>query len=67
MYGYPVKLTTKVGQLLEGIAFDTARDDSGNECLKLKTKSTDILVVLDQIVKLETLVANPHFSVVVFK
>ncbi|MDA0107773.1 Rho-binding antiterminator [Vibrio sp. La 4.2.2] len=67
MYRYPVKLTMKVGQLLEGIALDTARDESNNECLKLIAKETDVLVILDEINKLEVLVDNPHFSEVVFK
>ncbi|MCG9659110.1 hypothetical protein VME0621_03642 [Vibrio mediterranei] len=67
MYRYPVKLTMKVGLLLEGIALDTARDESNNECLKLNVKETDVLVILDEINKLEVLVENPHFSEVVFK
>ncbi|MFM2663479.1 transcriptional antiterminator Rof [Vibrio mediterranei] len=67
MYRYPVKLTMKVGLLLEGIALDTVRDESNNECLKLNVKETDVLVILDEINKLEVLVENPHFSEVVFK
>lgn len=67
MCRYPVKLTMKVGQPLEGIALDTARDEINNECLKLNVKETDILVILDEINKLEVLVENPHFSEVVFK
>ncbi|KFA97141.1 Rho-binding antiterminator [Vibrio sp. ER1A] len=67
MYRYPVKLTMKVGLPLEGIALDTARDESNNECLKLNVKETDVLVILDEINKLEVLVENPHFSEVVFK
>ncbi|MDD9197419.1 Rho-binding antiterminator [Aliivibrio sp. S3MY1] len=67
LYRYPVKLTMKVGESIKGVALDTSRNESKNECIKLNTNETEILVELDGISKLEVLVDNPHFSKVIFK
>ncbi|MUL09827.1 Rho-binding antiterminator [Aliivibrio fischeri] len=67
LYRYPVKLTMKVGESIKGVALDTSRNESKNECIKLNTNETEILVELDGIAKLEVLVDNPHFSKVIFK
>ncbi|MDD9197475.1 Rho-binding antiterminator [Aliivibrio sp. S3MY1] len=64
---YPVRLTMKVGESIKGVALDTSRNESKNECIKLNTNETEILVELDGISKLEVLVDNPHFSEVIFK
>ncbi|KAB2823138.1 MULTISPECIES: Rho-binding antiterminator [Aliivibrio] len=67
LYRYPVRLTMKVGESIKGVALDTSRNESKNECIKLNTNETEILVELDGISKLEVLVDNPHFSEVIFK
>ncbi len=67
LYRYPVRLTMKVGESIKGVALDTSRNESKNECIKLNTNETEILVELDGISKLEVLVDNPHFSEVTFK
>ena len=67
LYRYPVKLTMKVGESIKGVALDTSRNESKNECIKLNTNETEILVELDGISKLEVLIDNPHFSEVIFK
>ncbi len=67
LYRYPVRLTMKVGEAIRGVALDTIRNESRNECIKLNTDETDILVELDGIAKLEVLIDNPHFTEVIFK
>ncbi len=67
LYRYPVRLTMEVGESIKGVALDTSRNESKNECIKLNTNETEILVELDGISKLEVLVDNPHFSEVIFK
>ncbi|MEW6997451.1 Rho-binding antiterminator [Colwelliaceae bacterium BS250] len=67
LFRYPVKLTMKVGESIKGVALDVLRNESRNECIKLNTHETDILVELDGISKLEVLIDNPHFTEVIFK
>ena len=67
LYRYPVRLTMKVGESINGVALDTSRNESKNECIKLNANETEILVELDGISKLEVLIDNPHFSEVIFK
>ncbi len=67
LYRYPVRLTMKVGEFIKGVALDTSRTESKNECIKLNANETEILVELDGISKLEVLIENPHFSEVIFK
>ena len=67
MYRYPVKLTLNSGALIEGVAVDTQRNESKEECIALKSEDGDrLLVVLEDIVKLQVSVKNPHFSEVLF-
>ena len=67
MYRYPVKLTLNSGALIEGVAIDTQRNESKEECIALTNEEGDrLLVVLDDIIKLRVSVKNPHFSEVVF-
>lgn len=35
LYRYPVRLTMKVGESIKGVALDTSRNESKNECIKL--------------------------------
>ena len=67
LYRYPVRLTMKVGESIKGVALDTSRNESKNECIKLNANEAEILVELDGISKLEVLIDNPHFSEVIFK
>ena len=67
LFRYPVKLTMKVGESIKGVALDALRNESRNECIKLNTNETDMLVELDGISKLEVLIDNPHFTEVIFK
>lgn len=66
MHRYPVRLTFKDGESLEGKALDTARNEDKQECIKLVVDSTEQLVVLDSLSKLEVLVDNPHFQLKTF-
>ncbi|TFH90886.1 Rho-binding antiterminator [Vibrio ouci] len=66
MHRYPVRLTFKDGESLEGKALDTARNEDQQECIKLVVDSIEQLVVLDTLSKLEVLVDNPHFQVKTF-
>ncbi|NOH80043.1 transcriptional regulator [Vibrio sp. RE86] len=63
MHRYPVRLTLKLGECIEGTALDTARDENKQECIKLETETEQQLVVLDNLTKLDVLVENPHFRV----
>ncbi|MDB2386856.1 Rho-binding antiterminator [Shewanella sp.] len=67
LYRYPVKLTLKVGDAVNGIALDTVRNEHRHECIKLNQNGTDILVELDSILKLTVLIENPHLSEITFK
>ncbi|WNC68626.1 Rho-binding antiterminator [Thalassotalea nanhaiensis] len=67
MYNYLIKLSLNSGDELEGIALDVKRNVNREECVKVKVDNTDVLVVLDSVSKMEVLVDNPHFKVVIFK
>ncbi|ETX10642.1 transcriptional regulator [Marinomonas ushuaiensis DSM 15871] len=66
MYFYPIKLTFKSGEVLNCKALDTQRNANGEECIKVKTESSDSLVVLTSIWTLEICVENPHFKIISF-
>lgn len=67
MYHFPIKLLLKSGSELTGVAIDTQRNESRDECLKLKTDDkSEQLVVLDTISTMQVLVENPHFKMVNF-
>ncbi|WP_105168970.1 Rho-binding antiterminator [Pseudoalteromonas sp. T1lg23B] len=66
MYQYPVRLTLKTGRIVVGIAVDTKRNETRQECIQLKHDGQMDLVVLDEIVKLAVTVANPHISEITF-
>ncbi|NRA61714.1 MAG: Rho-binding antiterminator [Psychrobium sp.] len=66
MFNYPVKLIFKSGSMLEGIAIDTQRNKSHEECLKIKVESVETLVPLNDISTMEASVDNPHFQVINF-
>ena len=67
MYRYPVRLTLNSCAVIEGVAVDTQRNELKEECIVLTNEGEDrLLVVLEDIIKLQVSVKNPHFSEVVF-
>ncbi|QPL55184.1 Rho-binding antiterminator [Vibrio navarrensis] len=66
LFKYPVELTMKSGSIICGKALDTARNQANEECIKLQTEGTEILVVLNSVTKLKVSVNNPHFQEVTF-
>ena len=67
LYSYRVRLMLDSGAELEGTAVDTGRNQSKEECIKIRVGNADNLVVLDSIKTLEVLVKNPNFNSVTFK
>lgn len=65
-YQYPIKITMKSGDVIEGTAKDTKRNDRREECVLVAVNGLDNLVVLDNIAKLEVCTENPHFQEFVF-
>ncbi|MEN0036992.1 MAG: Rho-binding antiterminator [Cellvibrio sp.] len=66
MYHYPLKLTLKSGDVIEGVAQDTQRNDNRDECIKITTEAGEQLVVLSDLKKMEVQVENPHLKAVEF-
>ncbi|MGV8837122.1 Rho-binding antiterminator [Cellvibrio sp.] len=66
MYHYPIKLTLKSGDIIQGVALDTQRNDHRDECIKIDIEGVEQLVVLEEIKMLEVMVENPHFRFVEF-
>lgn len=62
MYRYPIRLHLKSGAKVEGQAVDTARNDDKQECIKIIADGVERLIVLVELVELQVLVDNPHFS-----
>ena len=67
MHQYPIKLTLKSGEAIQGIALDTQRNDERNECIKMSIGGVEQLVILEQIKNLEVMVENPHLKEVSFE
>lgn len=67
MYNYPIKLTLKSGDIIEGVALDTHRNDQRDECIKIDIEGVEQLVVLEEIKMLEVMVENPHIQVAFFE
>jgi len=66
LFHYPVTMTLKSGEVISGIAMDTARNEQRLECIALSIAGEKTLVVLDDIATLKTNIDNPHFDEVVF-
>ena len=69
LFRYLVKITMSDGKELKGVARDTRRNSENEECVLVSiddTSDTEELVVLEDIVKLEACVTNPHFAEVIF-
>jgi Rho-binding antiterminator len=67
MYHYPIKLALKSGDIIQGVALDTQRNDQRDECIKMDIKGVRRLVVLQEIKILEVMVENPHLQKVTFE
>jgi len=68
MYSYPIKLTMKSTEIIRGVALDTQRNELREECIKISAEDeSNMLVVLDNIKKLEICVENPHFNEITFE
>ena len=67
MYSFPVRLTLRSLEVVEGTALDTQRNDLRQECIKLDCAGDELLVELDSISVLQICVENPHFSKVSFE
>lgn len=66
LYRYPVKLFLRTGDVIQGVAIDTKRDEDREECIELQVNGKAQLVILDTISKLEVTKDNPHFTEVSF-
>ena len=67
LFHYPIRLTMNTGANIDGVALDTARNESRAECIKIQTDDGVMLVVLADMVKLAITVENPHFTEVRFQ
>ena len=66
MYRYTVELTLTSGNVIEGVAMDTARNDNRNECVILDVDSSKVLVELNEVKSLKVLTNNAQFTEVEF-
>lgn len=67
MYHYTITLTMKSGEVINGTALDTQRNENQDECIKIESNGIGQLVILSEIKKLEVSDNNPHVQVVVFE
>ena len=66
LFRYPVAITLKSGEVVDGVALDTARNDQQQECIKIRGTDHNILIQLEQIATLTITTDNPHFVTVSF-
>ncbi|GAA3717653.1 Rho-binding antiterminator [Oceanisphaera sediminis] len=66
LYKYPVSLVLVSGEQMEGIALDTARNDNGAECLKIRAGDEVRLLPLESLTRMTAAQSNPHFTTVNF-
>lgn len=66
MHRYLIRLTMKTGIVIEGTAIDMKLNDDRDECIEINTNETYTLIELDEIVELEALIDNPHFTLINF-
>lgn len=65
-FRYPVRLTTKSGEVISGIALDTQYDAQRNECIAVENSGEITLVILDALSEMKAQTNNPHFDTVTF-
>lgn len=66
MHRYPIRMLTKIGQVIDCIALDTLHNDDREECIKIKINELESYVVLNTIASLEVCIKNPHFEKIYF-
>lgn len=66
LYHYTVILRLMSGEQVEGMALDTARNDDGAECLKIRAGNKVQLLPLKCLTLMTAAQANPHFTTVNF-
>lgn len=67
LYRYPVEVRLRSGDMVSGVALDTARNDAREECLKLGVDAGLRLVVLNEIAYVRVCVENPHLRDIHFR
>jgi len=66
MYHYPVKISLKSGDIIEGIAVDTVRDQNKQECIKIDNNGQELVIVLDHMASLLVMIDKPHLQQINF-
>jgi Rho-binding antiterminator len=66
-FQFPVRLTLRNRQVIEGVASNIKINPEKQECLEIKQNGTLILVVLDQLNQMDVCVDNPHFRSIAFR
>jgi len=66
MYHYPVKISLKSGDIIEGVAVDTVRDQNKQECIKIDNNGQELVIVLDHMASLLVMIDNPHLQQINF-
>tara|TARA_R110001592_G_scaffold91754_1_gene268200 strand:+ start:8755 stop:8958 length:204 start_codon:yes stop_codon:yes gene_type:complete len=66
MYRYPIRISLKSDLKIECTAIDTQQNEPRDECIKVAFKEKEILIVLNDIDKIEVLIDNSHFNILSF-
>lgn len=66
MFHYPIKVTMKSGEIVEGKALNTLYNDERQECIQVDVEGTVVMLILDELSALEVSIENPHFKTVSF-
>ena len=66
MYRFELIITFISGESITATAIDTKRNKENQECLVIQHASDSALIVLDQIIAIEAVKANPHFTKITF-
>lgn len=66
LYRFVVRVTLDDHSIYEGIAQNTRYNAHHQECLLLKTQQEEILLPTEQMLSLQAVTRNPHFSLIEF-
>jgi len=66
MHAYVIELHLLNGSIISGKALDTQRNPLKQECIKIHSQGSDMLVVLDDVKSMTVQTKNPSFSHVNF-
>ena len=66
MHGYDVKLHLLTAGVISGKALDTQYNSLKQECIKIHSQDTEILVALDEVKSMDVLSKNARFTHVDF-